>query len=432
MSSGSNLKTSKRSSTKKKTKKKKTKQQEPNNHAASPPPIARKKQDDALSNVKKSLLELKERDYDHDGDDDYDNRASPTSKGKNNQKLSAETTDILSQLVIQNLGLLIETHSQMGRVIIATKSFNDVPLYSVLLSEKPALVCGIDDHLTFLEEFLACPLPIQAGILDMYHPPLDDSPLEQALTEPVQLLYMLGVLDDCTLIHKLLSIYITNAHQFQENWTALFLFGSKASHSCHPNVAYTSAQGRLEYKIIRPIHKDEQVTFSYLADLYETPTHRRQQQLMETKFFICRCPRCSQDDECRMAKCPHCHSLVPCSFDDSDDCDDKKVHDGIIKDEAHLFNNWRKWTCYSCKVEFGAAVRPAEQALESRLLEIECEVNEGLRNQSSLLVRPPPYSPDELQEIANECSASLSPFPSIRISQQHPPPHAYTSPSDFQ
>lgn len=126
-----------------------------------------------------------------------------------------------------------------------------------------------------------------------------------------------------------LSLYMTNAHQYytcndddddeNENGTgeeqiqsAMMILGSKLTHSCIPNLGYSSLytppqqqpqqQGKesviqtkktkpmepcVSYLILRPIRKGDVLTCSYLCDLFETSTPDRRRHLNETKTFWC-------------------------------------------------------------------------------------------------------------------------------------------------
>lgn len=100
----------------------------------------------------------------------------------------------------------------------------------------------------------------QQAILDMYHPPLS-APAIVGLKKAALALCLSGVGIDVALIHKLLAIVATNAHQYygervaaaggdmrlyetvsisEAPNSALFVYGSKIAHSCQPNLSYTS------------------------------------------------------------------------------------------------------------------------------------------------------------------------------------------------
>ena len=317
----------------------------------------------------------------------------------------------LSLFVIKNLGLEVSHDTEQGRVVVATREFTQNEIGHVILREAPALICKQQDYLDFIETFLDLPVEVQVGILDLYYQPLD-SPLGQALIEPSQLLYMLGVLEDVTVIHQLLAIYMTNAHQYQQTNSAITLFGSKFSHSCHPNVGYssTSPDGFMEYHLLRPIQAGEQVTFSYLADLYETPTNERRHLLQNTKSFICQCPRCLAPDYSRCIQCPTCsdtNNYVPCQYNNISD------------------NNYDDpyWECFNgCGVIETSHMLQTEQVMSNLLRTIESDIKQkvggvvvdgdvdenNVFNLNTVTQERSQFNPQMLQHIIDKCQSSLS------------------------
>jgi hypothetical protein len=260
---------------------------------------------------------------------------------RNRSKSATSTEDDLGASVIENNGIRIETRLGMGRVTVATKPFD--LLHAKVVREKPALVFKAGDFLDYLEKFAAVDDSIQDGILDMYHPPLS-APSVSSLAPVALWLKKSGPFKDVEFIHKLLAIMATNAHEYfgtmssvtdgdltryeqagvgtvnNTGKAALFIYGSKIPHSCDPNVSYSSRtiDGALEYKVIRPIAMGEVVAFTYMKDLYQTPTFERQEYLMRTKAFMCQCQRCVGQDYCRFAKCSSCSEFVACGYQEQD------------------------------------------------------------------------------------------------------------------
>lgn len=307
-------------------------------------------------------------------------------------------------LVVENKGIKVSydgaTFKTMGRVTVATRSFDT--LYVPILREKPAIICASGDHLGYLEQFLDAPEQVQLGILDCFAQPLE-SPVGQALMEPAKLMFLLGVLDDFSLIHRLLSIYATNAHQYRETSDekssgnvgkdegigCLPIYGSKLSHSCDGgNVGYSShaADGCVEYSVIKPIPKGNLVSFTYLADLFETPTPERRQILFDTKHFWCECERCCGPDYCRFLPCPECSTLIPCVYEKG--------------------NSDPLWKCRSCGPDCfdNDFMLVLERQMEQTLKMIERSV-EKLTNFKKI----PEFTPADLQDLVQECSQTLSP-----------------------
>jgi hypothetical protein len=303
----------------------------------------------------------------------------------------------LECLIVENRGLAIEMHPQMGRVLVATQPLTD--LYEPVLREQPALVCQQEDYMDYMEQFLQLPEELQVGLLDMFYQPLE-SPMGQSLVEPAKLLFLLGVLEDLVVLHQLLAILVTNGHQYQENLSAIPLFGSKFSHSCFPNVGYSSSSGYLEYTLLRPIlNKGELVSFSYLADLFETPTNERRQLLFETKSFLCQCERCLGPDYCRCLPCPIC-------------CDDENTKKTFVpcQYQPHDLLEGCYWECPNCGMLETDYLRSIERTFEKTLQVLSREI-EGNHDKESLAFnkRSSDYSPRILQELVQECQESLSP-----------------------
>lgn len=233
----------------------------------------------------------------------------------------------LNLLVVENRGLDVVDvppddgggggRSGGGRIIRAMRDLTHLPLYSPISRERPALICQRQDYMEYMERFLDAPVEVQLGILDMFYQPLDSS-IGQSLVEPSRLLYLLGVLEDLTVVHQLLVICVTNGMQYRDqNQVAMALFGSKFNHSCHPNAAFSSMaeDGHLEYLLLaKEIRANDEVTISYLSDLFETPTPERRDLLWQTKSFVCTCPRCQGPDFCRCLPCSQCKEPVSCRY----------------------------------------------------------------------------------------------------------------------
>ena len=293
----------------------------------------------------------------------------------------------LGALILENHGLeIIENHPIMGRVIVATTDLDESLLFQSVLKELPALVCKPQDYLDFMEQFLDAPIELQVGILDMFYQPLD-SDIGKSLIEPAKALFMVGVLEDLTVIHQLLSIYMTNGHVYRGTHTAIPLFGSKFAHSCVPNIGYSSLaseDGALEYKMLRPIKKGELVCFSYISDLLETPTPERRQLLQETKTFRCHCVRCTGPDYCRSMPCPHCLARVPCRY------------------RSHLDEPY--WECSNCAMLEADALVRTEREFEK----IIDDLNQKIEKRKNFQSVDREVTPTLLRELVDDCVTNLS------------------------
>ena len=72
----------------------------------------------------------------------------------------------------------------------------------------------------------------------------------------------------------------------------LFPTTARINHSCAPNAHFTGTVGAvMSVRTTRPLAAGEELTVRYV-DIY-APRESRQHELMQTKAFLCSCPRCS-------------------------------------------------------------------------------------------------------------------------------------------
>lgn len=329
----------------------------------------------------------------------------------------------LDVCIVSNRGVRVTSapdDPNLGRVVVATRdlTLDSVPLYTPLLRERPALVCERGGYLEYVEGFLDADEEIQLGILDMFYQPLD-GPMGRSVEGPAILLYQLGVLDDVTVLHQLLCILVTNGCQYQETQAALAIFGSKFSHSCDPNAAYssTASDGCLEYLLLKgDVRNGDEVTFSYLSDVLETETPERRRLLWQTKAFVCECPRCVGPDYTRCLPCPSCRRPVPCRYHHV-----RRDGEGPIatrrraEDNDDAWDAWDVlWECDGCgetadmyvmlhqERELGRTLKAVARRIESRKTYEEME--EGDNDDGGGW-----DNPAFVREVVDECRSTLSP-----------------------
>ena len=214
----------------------------------------------------------------------------------------------------------IEFRQDHGRVVVAARNF---ALGEVVISEKPTLVwsttdTGLGVARNYLRAFSAASPEAQEAVLDMFHPPVNSDHARSVLrslgvirktndasySEETFLARQAGL--DPSSIYKLLLIMVTNAHEYRgfdndETYTeymegdsetqpehgALFSYGSKVSHSCSPNVLYTTKNGagHLQYMATRAIREGELITFSYIRAVWWTPRVDRREMLQLSKDY---------------------------------------------------------------------------------------------------------------------------------------------------
>ncbi len=245
----------------------------------------------------------------------------------------------MDSLLIDNNGVEVSFRENMGRIVIANKDLNEI--FGVIVREMPAIVWDVVPsqqlvgYQNFFRAFRGLSSELKDQLLQLFHPPLDgDSHIIKVLKPIAQQLSLINNEYDEAAILKLLAILASNAHQYYgsdiesadnlrqyesmvgstyDGKLALYLFGSKVQHSCNPNATYSSktSDGALEYKVVRPIKAGDEVSFSYIGDLFHTPTFLRREKLNREKDFFCTCDRCCGPDYCRIAKCPECGELAP-------------------------------------------------------------------------------------------------------------------------
>eukprot|EP00026_Physarum_polycephalum_P003824 Phypoly_transcript_03840.p1 GENE.Phypoly_transcript_03840~~Phypoly_transcript_03840.p1 ORF type:complete len:767 (+),score=95.81 Phypoly_transcript_03840:20-2320(+) len=82
----------------------------------------------------------------------------------------------------------------------------------------------------------------------------------------------------------------------QPHATGIFPVASFFSHSCTPNIYYTTiTPNTLQFYALQDIKKNEPLFISYIDIMY--PTWQRQQTLVRTKHFLCTCERCTDPSE---------------------------------------------------------------------------------------------------------------------------------------
>lgn len=67
------------------------------------------------------------------------------------------------------------------------------------------------------------------------------------------------------------------------------------NHSCRPNLINIYFDGKMEYRSIREIQKDEELTVSYINCLQGFT--KRREELVTTRLFQCRCTRCYNHEQ---------------------------------------------------------------------------------------------------------------------------------------
>lgn len=150
------------------------------------------------------------------------------------------------------------------------------------------------------------------------------------------------------LIHKMCGIIDTNAleirHPEGSELLALFTNTCIMEHSCIPNTKHTFATTvkdknelfRITVKVVVPVEKGNHITTMYSHALWGTQARR--QHLKDTKYFACKCPRCSDPTELGTYL-----SAMKC-LGDGEPCDGIHLPEDPLDDETD-------WACNKCSVK---------------------------------------------------------------------------------
>lgn len=155
------------------------------------------------------------------------------------------------------------------------------------------------------------------------------------------------------IIHKICGIIDTNAleirHPDGAELLALYTNTCILEHSCIPNTKHTFKLSpsnkedlfQITVKVVVPVSKDEHITTMYSHALWGTPARR--QHLKDTKYFACKCARCSDPTELGTYLC-----AMRCLGDGINLCDGIHLPEDPLDDETD-------WACSKCKVKVSSS-----------------------------------------------------------------------------
>lgn len=152
------------------------------------------------------------------------------------------------------------------------------------------------------------------------------------------------------LLHKICGIIDTNALEIRlpqgTELSALYAVTCKMEHSCIPNTKHTSFAFspkvwndlyEITIKAVVPILKNEHIATMYSHALWGTQARR--QHLKDSKYFACKCPRCSDPTELGTYL-----SAMKCLGDENNPCDGIHLPVDPLDDDT-------EWTCSKCSVK---------------------------------------------------------------------------------
>jgi methylphosphotriester-DNA--protein-cysteine methyltransferase len=86
---------------------------------------------------------------------------------------------------------------------------------------------------------------------------------------------------------------------------------SRVNHNCNPNAIIQPDGEAQKLVAAADIAEGDEISISYLGSLLYTDTQTRNERLRQTKFFECKCDRCSSEDTAARIPCPSCHPRQP-------------------------------------------------------------------------------------------------------------------------
>lgn len=155
------------------------------------------------------------------------------------------------------------------------------------------------------------------------------------------------------IIHKICGIIDTNAleirHPYGAELLALYTNTCIVEHSCIPNTKHTFKLSpsnkedlfQITVIVVVSVPKDQHITTMYSHALWGTPARR--QHLKDSKYFACKCPRCSDPTELGTYL-----SAMRCLGDETNPCDGIHLPEYPLDDETD-------WACSKCKVKVSSS-----------------------------------------------------------------------------
>lgn len=151
------------------------------------------------------------------------------------------------------------------------------------------------------------------------------------------------------LLHTLCGIIDTNALEIRlpegSELNALYAKTSLMEHSCIPNTKHIfnlyskdlNDLYKIKIKIVLPVTKGSHISTMYSHALWGTQARR--QHLKDTKYFSCKCPRCSDPTELGTYL-----SAMKCFGDEKGPCDGVHLPEDPLDDET-------EWACSKCPIK---------------------------------------------------------------------------------
>lgn len=270
--------------------------------------------------------------------------------------------------------MLVVAPTPNGWGIVATQ---DIPAATCVLEDKPYIISptnyvGIlarffslsEDELKFLATLHANVTKLQ-----------DDSEIERILARDSK--HWQG-------FKWFWCILKCNAHALKEGSgvVAIYRHAVRINHSCDPNVICSTINGIVRYTVVRDIKEGEELTCSYISDLFGSREYR-QKRLLKDKLFLCRCSRCETSTHVDPQRTFICPSKQ----------DPKST---LHYNDTH--NEKEPWYCTDCQSTFPSTVLP---------LALEAVLQDSYHSLTNMDVNHPVEWLKKVAHLYQLCHASL-------------------------
>ncbi|KAL7470673.1 hypothetical protein ACHAXS_010926 [Conticribra weissflogii] len=241
----------------------------------------------------------------------------------------------------------IDISSESEQISVTTKQ--DIKEGTAVIREYPVIIWKTDDWVDFFKKFKRLTEDDQAAITNMNHPPLSSPELLREL--PV-IRAACATNTDIFLARKLSSVCLMHEREYngEESHTigssaksALFLFSSRVSRSCHPNSICTShtSDGKLAIKVIKDVPEGQALSLPWFHLIWTKSTHLRRKG-------------CNGIDHLRILKCEICRGELICSYDASqvpswicNSCG-RSADRTICEEKEELLENLTNFNSFKC------------------------------------------------------------------------------------
>lgn len=131
-------------------------------------------------------------------------------------------------------------------------------------------------------------------------------------------------------------------------------------HSCAPNAVCTARRdGAVVVRAVRAIARGAEITVSFLDEMQLLwPTRRRRECLLELRYAVCRCARCTRPDRTCAVRCPACRAAACCPTGLLLEPVPDELPPAQREERARRAATTPCWRCAACGAAYTAAQAP--------------------------------------------------------------------------